>query len=100
MEEQAFERDVFCRITRILSDFSAQLTAVGLEPVVGDIKRWGEKERYQSEITIDFFDRGNLVDVIEFFVYEDGAPVASKDQFETWFKEVLQDVLARRVSQG
>ena len=73
-----------------------ELARAGLTATIRGIVQSGEAATYQSEMTIDFFDSGDLVDVLAFAIYRGGQPIATEEQFASWLVSTLGDVVARQ----
>jgi hypothetical protein len=67
----------------------------GIRVVNRGISRSGDGPTYRSEICLDLFRGSDLIDVVECFLVEKGAPVASQSEFEAWISGVIADVLSR-----
>lgn len=67
----------------------------GLTYQISKLKISGREMSYSSEISIDFFEKEQIVDVIEFSIFINGNPQASIDETECWLKESINDVLMK-----
>lgn len=52
----------------------------------------GNNNDYTSEVRTYFYQREELIDVIEFFTFYNGQTEATISEFETWFIEELDNI--------
>ncbi|MCA9458266.1 MAG: hypothetical protein KC587_16490 [Nitrospira sp.] len=51
---------------------------------------------YTSELRIYFYKDKDLFDAFEFFIYQNGALVVSKNEVRQWIQENAEDLLAQQ----
>ena len=96
-EVSQFEIKIISLAKRTLVRAEQSLQEASLSPQIDEPKRENiGKQDYYSEIAIYFYDGNSFVDVIEFFIYRNGKPVASLSEFEEWLQKTLDDVISRR----
>jgi len=96
-DEAVFENDILGCVQELLIQYAAVLEDANLKPVIQDFRKEGRgTEKYTSELAICFYDGNRFFDVIEFFIYEHGKPVASKEETRAWLVDALEDLLRRR----
>ena len=89
-----FEADVLELVRTVLSFYRESLQSLNITPRNPKLtRRWSILSEYQSEITIDFYDKKGVVDVIEFYVYRSGIPNASKNEIKKWLTETLENLV-------
>lgn len=105
-DSEDFEKKVISLVEVTLAQHRESLNTLGLKPHVKDIRRGKNISTYWSEAEIWFEDlkkinhgHGDLADVLEFFIFNNGKPAASLQEFSSWFEENLLDVLSRRKQQ-
>ncbi|NGX32165.1 MAG: hypothetical protein K1060chlam4_00206 [Candidatus Anoxychlamydiales bacterium] len=52
-------------------------------------------EDYTSEVRIYFLKNDEIIGVIEFFIFYDGHPEATKTEFRKWFIEEIDHILKK-----
>ncbi len=61
---------------------------------------WDSNPRtFKSEIQIYLLKNGDIFDVFEFFVFENGSFVASNEEIRLWIREEAEKLLAQQHSQ-
>jgi hypothetical protein len=56
----------------------------------------GSPARLTAEFKVEFYRDGDLVDLFEFHVVRDGAPVVSEEEVREWVRQNVPDVVEKR----
>ena len=78
-------------IEQKLVENAARFAQLGLRPVVET-----RSSTEATEVSIYFYAHDDIVDVLEFFVLEDGKPTASPAEFRHWITASIQAVIDDR----
>lgn len=95
-----FETEMLAVAELILRQWAGKFQRVGATWVGPILTRGGAGEHYESEVEVSFKDASGTFDVVSFFVYRAGKPVASRVDVEEWLQDDLADVIARRLSEA
>ena len=90
------ETDVRAVVEHELQAFASRLAERGLSfdpPCVEVIV--SEPSRYTSELRIYFMRGDNIVDAIEFHIFEKGKQMVHRVEVADWLRQDLEDVIAR-----
>lgn len=90
------EKAILNRAQEILVGFLSRFEAFDLSfqgPTVDiELDKPGERT---SELRIYFVRRGDVIDAIEFHIFEDGRQIVDEERVSEWLTEDIGDVLAR-----
>lgn len=88
-----FEASVLELVKEIIEKRFEDLTRLGLQVKISEIKKHSDSNKYTSEIEIDFWSENNFVDTLEFFVYFEGKQNATLLEIELWVNENINNII-------
>jgi hypothetical protein len=90
----SFERQVSDLVRSVISEYSIGLRQHGyLSERIAFHHSDDYETNYESEVEITFWQDEHLMDVIEFFIYRNGNPVATLEEIDTWFRQQLKELI-------
>ena len=88
-----FEEQLIKSINTILENYRPQFKNSNITYSSPNIERWkSPQEDYESEFEVTFYKDGKFFDIIENHIFRKGKPVATLEEFEIWFRELLMDI--------
>lgn len=94
MDKSEFEKKVLDLTKRVLDEYGKKISELNLRFELFGPKLFNKDvESYTSEIKICFYKDGEMMDILEFFIFRDGREVASLDEIKEWLKNNVDDVL-------
>ena len=82
--------------TQELQRLQGQFESVDLTwSLLGSDAQGNTEEPQTAELRIWFYRYGEPVDFLEFFLFRDGAAVASEEDVRSWIREDAKDVIAK-----
>ena len=94
-----FEALVIEIVEDILRKKQKDFTQLGIQPKLAEIKKYyDEKNRYISEIEINFWSGNKFIDVLEFFIYFQGKQNATLSEIELWLDKSINNIIKQQNS--
>lgn len=88
------EAKIMQSMSELLSSYSERLSVLGVTFRQPEIEVWKSDEpNYTSEISASILKDGDIDDVLEFHVYENGMLTATFEETMEWLKEQLDDLV-------
>lgn len=89
-----FEASVIKIVEDILRKKQKDFAQLGLQPKLAEIKRYyDEKNRYISEVEINFWSGTKFIDVLEFFIFFQGKQNATVSEIELWLDKSINNII-------
>jgi hypothetical protein len=89
-----FEALVIEMVKDILRKKQKDFAQLGLQPKLAEIKKYyDEKNRYISEVEINFWSGTEFIDVLEFFIYFQGKQNATLSEIELWLNKSIDNII-------
>lgn len=93
-----FEQEILTLLNQKLEQHKNDFFEAGLEFNPPHITRDKRNTRdYESEVAVNVVDDKGIFDVLEFHIYYNGIPKASKNEIDKWIENTLTDIIRRRV---
>lgn len=86
------ENEILDFIKKLLAEHANDLKNLGIFSKIQEIRK-ETQPNYRSELEVDFSDENGIFKVMEFFIYENSKPSASKKEFEDWINDFFKDLL-------
>ena len=91
-----FEGAVVRMVNDVLAAHAEFLQRLGLTAQAGGVRRSEQRGAdYWSELAVCISDENGMCDALEFFIYQNGEPAGTVEEFRHWFVSTLSDVLCR-----
>ncbi|NGX52628.1 MAG: hypothetical protein KR126chlam5_00931 [Candidatus Anoxychlamydiales bacterium] len=92
-EKKDFEKKILELFKKLLEEKNSKFAKKNITYKSPELHFLKEKDDdYTSEVRTYFYQNKKLIDAIEFFVFFDGKPQATKAEFEIWIIEELNNI--------
>jgi hypothetical protein len=84
-----------------MSAFTERLALFGITWTVPELEVWNSAElHYSAEVRVEFNRDGNLLDIFEFFVVQDGSLIVSELEMRQWLAKHTSSLLLNCTSKN